>query len=251
MMIYGLYQSAAGMMTNEYRQNVIANNLANADTVGFKQELAVFAERVPAARAGRRHGPSAPDLAGLTGGLWLGRTHTDFSQGGLVRTDHPTDVALDGRGFLVVQVDDRPLYTRDGRLVMAADGVLRAATDGAPVLGVGGRPILLDPHGGRIAIDEEGRVLQNGVPRGQLAVVDFADYRGLRHAGAGRFDADDTRPVPAGARLRSGFLESSGVAPIRELANMIETSRAYQLNARLLSLQDQSAARLIRAVARR
>src|SRR3989442_9991693 len=79
--IYGLYQSAAGMMTSEYAQSVLANNLANADTVGFKRDVAVFAERLRADQAGRRDGPTAEGLGSLSGGTWLGRTDVDFSEG--------------------------------------------------------------------------------------------------------------------------------------------------------------------------
>ena len=249
-MIYGLYHSAAGMMTSEYQQNIIANNLANAETTGFKQELAVFAERDPERIAGYRQGPSATEMDGLSGGLWLGRTHTDHTQGGLVHTNNPTDIALEGPGFLVVDVDGQPQYTRDGRLVRDADGQLCSATDGAPVLGVGGAPIVLDPHGGKLEFDEDGRILQDGAVRGQLALADFEDYTVLRKAGAGRFDAGDAETVPSAARVLGRTLESSGVAPVKELVSMIEASRAYEINARMLSLQDQSVSGLISAIAR-
>ena len=249
-MIYGLYHSAAGMMTNEYRQSVVANNLANADTVGFKQEVAVFAERDPESIAGNRHGPSAEGLEGLSGGLWLGRTYTDFSQGALQETGNLHDVALDGPGFLVVEVDGEPQYTRDGRLIKDSQGYLRAVTDGAPVLGIGGGPIVMNPHGGQPTFDEDGRVRQDGLVVGQLAVVDFAERGGLRHAGGGRFDAGDAEPIASPARVVAGYVERSGVEPVKELVNMIETSRAYQINARMLSLQDQSIGRLISMIAR-
>ena len=134
-MIYGWYNSAAGMMVNEYRQDVLANNLANADTVGFKRDVAVFAERQQARVAGNRHGPSARGLRDLSGGLWLGKTHIDYSEASHVRTDNPLDVSLSGPGFLSVQVNGQRLYTRDGRMMMDRDGLLVAAADGAPVTG--------------------------------------------------------------------------------------------------------------------
>jgi len=249
-MIYGLYHSAAGMMTNEYRQNVIANNLANADTVGFKQQIPVFAEREPESVAGPQRGPSAPDLAGLSGGLWLGRTQTDFRSGPLLQTDNPLDVALDGAGFFVVEANGRPLYTRDGRLIRDADGQLRSANDGAPILGVGGAPLLVNPLGGPVSITEEGRVVQDGALVGQLAVVDFADRRVLRHAGGSRFDAGGAEPIAALALVLDRHVENSGVVPVKELVGMIDSSRAYQMNAQMLSLQDQTIGRLISVIAR-
>jgi flagellar basal body rod protein FlgG len=248
--IYGLYHSAAGMMTSEYRQNVIANNLANAETVGFKQELTLFAERLPAREAGVRNGPSDPGMAGLSGGLWLGRTCTDYSQSSLLATGYPTDLALEGPGFLVVEVAGQPQYTRDGRFVMAADGQLRAVSDGAPALDVTGRPIWLNPHGGAPQFDEDGRVLQDGLARGRLALVDFEDYEALRKVGASRFEAGDAPTTGSAARVLSGHLESSGVEPVRELVSMLETTRAHEVNARMLGMQDQSLSRLISVIGR-
>ncbi len=249
-MIYGLYHSAAGMMTNEYRTDVIANNIANADTVGFKRQFAVFAERQPAADAGQRSGPSAEYLQGLSGGLWLGRTHTDFESGPPVRTDRPLDVALEGRGFLSVQKDGAKLFTRDGRLLMDPAGRLVAATDGAPVLGRGGVPIVLNPLGGSASIDDAGRIMQDNAVAGWLEVSDFDDYAALRHAGAGRYDAGGQTPIAPQARVLAGHVENSAVEPVSELVQMIEASRAYQMNAQMISLQDQTAARLISVVTR-
>ena len=245
-MIYGLYNSAAGMMVNEYRQAVIANNLANADTVGFKRDIAVFAERMPARTAGMRRGPSAPDLSGLSGGLWLGQTCTDFGEASKIRTENPLDIALDGPGFLVVAADGQQLLTRDGRLRTDAEGRLVATTDGAAVLGVGGLPIQVNPLGGPVTIDEDGRVQQDGRVVGELLRVDFADYGALRKVGDGRYTApEDATLRPAVARVQAGYLESSGVKPIHELVQMIAASRAYQMNARMVAVQDQTLGRLV------
>ncbi len=250
-MIYGLYQSAAGMLVNEYRQDVLANNLANADTVGFKREIAVFAERDPASEAGRRDGPTADWLSALTGGIWLGETQTDFSAGNLVKTEEPLDVALEGPGFLVVSAEGQDQYTRDGRLTTTPTGQIVAATDGAPVLGVGNTPLFVNPVGGPTTIDQDGIVRQDGAALGQLALADFEDYRTLEKAGTGRFRAPDgAATVPARSRVLSGFVESSGVQPVQNMTEMIAASRAYTINARMLQLQDESAARVINLVAR-
>jgi len=238
------------MMTTEYRQAVLANNVANADTVGFKRDVATLAERLPARLAGRRHGPSAVDLAGLSGGMWLGQTFTDHSPGTKVATGEWHDVALDGPGFLVVQVDGQPQYTRDGRMLLDRDGFLVAASDGAPVLGLGGLPIRLNPRGGTPSIDIQGRIAQDGAVVAELELVDFDDYTALRKAGATRFVAPEYGRRPAPVLVQSGYLESAGVEAVQELVNLMEASRAYQVNARMVALQDESVGRLISTVMR-
>jgi flagellar basal body rod protein FlgG len=248
-MIYGLYQSAAGMMVNEYRQNVLANNLANAETVGFKRDVVAFAERQRASEAGRREGPTNELLEGLCGGVWLAQTKTDFDEGNLVRSENPLDVALAGPGFLRVAARGQEYLTRDGRMVMDPDGWLVAATDGAAILGRGGQPIRLNPRGGAVSIDEDGRIEQDGATRGRLAVVGVDDADRLRKTGASRFVAEDAQLGRSPAKVMSGYTESSGVEPIQELVSMIAASRAYQFNAQMVSLQDASAGRLINVVA--
>lgn len=244
-MIYGLYHSAAGMLTSEYRQNITANNLANAETAGFKRDLATFAERIRADEAGRRFGPSDAGLAGLSGGMWLGQTYTDFSDGQLLRTSVDTDVALEGPGFFMVRKDGEVYLTRDGRMTLDTDGRLISVTDGAAVLGVGDIPLRANPRGGELRIDQTGRIFQDEAPIGQLAVADVRDPDALHKAGAGRwtFDGDDLGP--AFARVRQGFVEQSGVQPLKELVQMMESSRAFQINAQMVSLQSESAGRML------
>ncbi len=244
-MIYGLYNSAAGMATNEYRQAVLANNLANADTVGFKRDIPVFAERAPARLAGDRSGPSAPDLAGLSGGLWLGRTCTDFGEASKVKTDNPLDVALDGPGFLSVAADGQRRLTRDGRMRLDTQGRLVAVSDGAPVLGRGGMPLQLNPFGGPPSIDQDGRIQQDGQILGELDLADVTNYAALQKVGEGRYATPDENLRPSPANVYSGYTESSGVKPVSELVSMIDASRAYQLNAQMISVQDQTLGRLI------
>ena len=250
-MIYGLYQSAAGMMVNEYRQGVLANNLANAETSGFKRDVATFSERRTAADVGQRRGPTHDLMQQLTGGIWLGKTQTDFGEGVLQRTELATDIALAGPGFFQVRdAQGTDLLTRDGRLLMDSEGRLVSATDGAAVLGRGGAPILLNPRGGELTIDDEGRVSQDGQIAAQLAVVDVTDYDALQKVGASRFRGGELLATPRPeARVMQGFVESSGVEPVKEMVSMLEASRAYQLNAQMITMQDQSLGRLIGSIA--
>lgn len=252
-MIYGLYHSAAGMLTNEYQQGVIANNLANADTVGFKRDVATFAERLQAELAGVRKGPSAEGLGGISGGLWLGQTHTSHKEGAYEKTGNPSDVAVEGLGFLTVQQDGQTLLTRDGRFMLDQGGRLVSVTDGAEVLNAGGQPIQLNPRSGPLSfVDQEGWIYQNingnDVRITQLGLTDVADYDALTKVGAGRFVTEPENLTPTYARVRGGFVEQSGVDAVPEMVNMIETARSFQINASLVSLQDQTLGRLLTLV---
>lgn len=250
-MIYGFYNSAAGMLTNEYRQAVLSNNLANADTVGFKREVPVFAERLTAEEAGLRRGPSAPDLASLSGGLWLGRTAVDHEGGAQLKTDNPLDAALAGSGFFAVSAGGRTLYTRDGRFTVNNDGVLASVIDGAEVLDRAGNAIRVNPLGPSPQITRDGRITQDGAVVGDLQIVDFADYDVLAKVGASRFAAPDgATPLDGAADIYSGTIEQSGAKPIHELVELMAASRAYQMNAQMVTLQDQTLGRLIGLISR-
>jgi flagellar basal-body rod protein FlgG len=251
-MIHGLYHSASAMLVNEYRQNVIANNLANADTVGYARDIPTFAERDPAAIAGEVFGESDPLLDPLSGGIWLGQTHTVYGRGNMVHTYRALDVAVRGDGFLAVQTDQGTQFTRDGRLMVNGAGQLVSVLDGNPVAGVGGLPILLNPIRGEqgVEIDEEGFVRQDKAIVGQIQVVNFDDYDTLRKVGASRVDGSKGRLVPSTATLASRVLENSSADPLREVVDMMEATRAYQLNAQMITTQDATVGRLVSVIAR-
>jgi flagellar basal body rod protein FlgG len=231
------------MLANQFRQDVIANNLANADTAGFKRDFALLAQQnvTPAARS--RLGPQYADDGVLPAGV-----RTDFSQGPLITTGQPLDAALNGPGFFAVSLNGQKLLTRDGRMRLDADGRLLSAADGAEILGTGGAAIRTNPRGGPLSITEDGELLQDGSTVGQLDVEDVADSRLLTKVGTARFSADATHSTAIAARVSSGQIESSASEPVKELVSMIEASRAYQLNAQMVSLQDETAGRLIGAV---
>jgi flagellar basal body rod protein FlgG len=237
------------MLTGEYRQSVIANNLANAETVGFKRDIASFMERDPARLAGERVGPSNELYDAMTGGVWMARTVTDHSEGTPMQTNVETDVALNGPGFLMVGDGGKALLTRDGRMIVDPFGNLVAATDGKPILGDGGFPIRVNPRGERLSINEDGWISQDGTVVARLALVDVADKDRMLKEGATRFSTDPQNYQPALARVMQGHLELSSVEAVKEMVSMIEASRAYQLNAQMVTLQDQTAGRLLSIVA--
>lgn len=250
-MIYGLWLSAAGLQVNEHQQAVIANNLANLNTTGFKRDLAVFRDRLVESRSGLggvrfRH----PVLDGLSGGTFQNPTATDFSQASLEQGG-PLDVAMDGDGFFTVQVGKEARYTRDGRFTLNADGDLITVAGGHPVLDTSGNPIHIgNENAGKISIDSEGRIKIGDREVGTLNVTDFADRSLLIKVGQNTFDGRYAKAVEAKGTVRQGFHESSGVEPTTELVRMIEASRCYELNASLISMQDGMMGRAINDVGR-
>ncbi len=187
----------------------------------------------------------------MPGGLFETPVHTDFSQALIELSTSPLDVAVDGDGFLTVQTPDGPRYTRDGRMTLNRDGELRHASSGYPVVDAEGKPILLDStQTSRIKIDELGRVKQGERDAGRLAIVDFADRSGLEKTGQNLFAADRARPITASGTVRQFATEGSGADPVTSLVEMIDATRAYQLNATMLTLQDESLGRLVNELGR-
>lgn len=250
-MIYGLYQSAAGLQAQDYRQTLLANNLANVDTPGFKPDRVTFQERLVRSLAQNDAAGRHDVLDALPGGLFETRVYTDYAPAGLETGGGPLDTAILGDGFLRVHTADGDRVTRDGRMVMDESGRLLHAASGGEMLDVQGRGIVLNRNdGGAIRIDDTGRVFQGERLAGRLAVVDFADRSALTKSGENLFDAGGARFATATGRVQQRAVESSGTEPTQTLVEMIEASRAYQINATLLSLQDESLGRAVSELGR-
>ena len=253
-MTYGLWLSAAGLQVNEYRQSIWANNLANANTTGFKHDLAVIQERDVESRAAAGGGRFAhPVLDSLTGGTWVRPTIHTFERGDFERTNNPLDLAIEGDGFLSVSDGQDTRHTRDGRLTLNRGGelVLVAGQGRWRVLDDGGTPIRVDPAGeGKIEISADGMIRQGGEEVARLGVVEFADPSQLTKVGANLYRNHAGAAAPSPSRIRSGYLELSTVNPVNGLAKMIEVARAYEVNANLISLQDQTIGLAVTTVGR-
>jgi flagellar basal-body rod protein FlgF len=250
-MDYGLWLSAAGLQVNQHQQAVIANNLANLNTAGFKRDLAIARDRLVESQSGPGGiGFRNRILDNLSGGTFVNPTATDFTQGAM-ENGSPLDVGISGDGFFTVQVGSEVRYTRDGRFTLNKDGDLVTAVGQHPVLDKSNQPIHIgqeDPE--RISIESGGRIAIGDREVGTLGVVDFADRRLLIKAGANTFDGRYAKAVEATGDLRQGFFEASGVEPSTELVRMVEVARLYQLNASLISLQDGMIGRAVNDVGR-
>jgi flagellar basal-body rod protein FlgF len=247
-MPYGLYISAEGAQVQSRRMEVIANNIANVDTVGFKRDLAVMQSRYAEAIERGATSPGAGTINDIGGGVQFRQTVTDFSPGSLRKTGNPTDVALQGDGFFVVRKGQERLLTRAGNFRLTAAGDL-VTQQGYPVLGEGNSQINLSPTAGPWEIDASGTVSQSG-RRQELQIVKPASLGDLVKSGENLFrPLTDVRPVAAGDRsVSGGYLEMSAVQPTTEMTTMIETSRILEANINVMKTHNEMLSGLIERI---
>lgn len=243
----GLYIAASGMDSTLARQDVIANNLANASTIGFKQNRAVdvafptyLIARIHDQRMNVLDGTAEvrPTIGFMGGGVIPQEITTDYSQGAHMDTKNPLDFALNGPGFFsVLSPDGKTFLTRDGNFSLDANGRL-VTGDGLPVLGHNGE-IYVD--GNQVTVDAEGNINVDGKALDQLLVVKVQDEKKLTKVGHSLFDAGPNNKIdtaPDDIQVEQGTLEQSNVNSIEEMVNMIDTYRNYELNSRIISTYD-------------
>ena len=257
-MNYGLYLSAAGALSSMHRQDIIANNLANMNTIGFKPESAFTRARLPERLESPGHFADPQEmLEQLGGGLLVQPTNIALKQGTLVQSGNDFDLGIEGRGFFVVRPADSVAptdrrLTRDGRLTLNAANELVMVGTGHRVLGTDQQPIRLDPAAPLLA-HSDGRLVQNGSIMGTLALVSPADPSHLIKAGDNLLRADlpatafEQRP---GGRIVQGSLEQSAVDPIIMLNSMIGASKAAQSNLKMMQYADNIIGQAINTMGR-
>ena len=266
-MLRGLYTSGIGMQAQMNRMDVLSNNLANADTTGFKRDLTVtrsFTDEVMFRVNGHTAGPLPHQgLAGRhrpiglsTSGIFVDEVFTDFSGGRLRAVHDPLAMAIQGSGFFTVDVtlttgEVVTRYTRDGNFAMNAAGML-VTREGGMVMGVDGGPIFMPMGAGDIVFAPNGEIVVGGAVVGQLAIVDFEDLTTLRKVGNNNFDITDlTVAIPFTGSIIQGYVEDSNINVVREMIEIINTSRIYEANARFVQTMDQTLARAVNDIARR
>jgi len=217
--------------------DVVANNIANLNTTGFKADGSLFEEYLNSAARADQTGSRVSFVHDR--GVWH-----DMSQGPIERTGSPLDVAIDGKGFLVVQTPNGERYTRNGSLQINATGQL-VTSDGFPVLGDGG-PITLQSTDRQVQISRDGTIsVREGTSkvdsaRGKIRLVTFANPQQLQKEGSSTFSATaGAAPQPATTGgLIQGAIEKSNVRGVVEMSRMIEITRAYTQLDSLLQQQN-------------
>jgi flagellar basal-body rod protein FlgF/flagellar basal-body rod protein FlgG len=238
-MPYGLYISAEGAQAQSQRLDVISNNLANVDTVGFKRDLAMFQARNAEAIDQGKAIPGSGSMNDIGGGVSFQGSRTDYSMGPLKTTGNATDVALRREGFFQVRDGKETYLTRAGNFRLTPRGEL-VTQDGLPVLGESGSPIALENPQMPWEMTAAGEVRQ-GTETQRLAIVKPSSLGDLVKVGGNKFRAlADTRPVAPGERdVATGHLEMSGVEPTAEMVEMIQTSRYMEANLNMMQTQDR------------
>lgn len=262
-MNYGLYLSAGGALASLHKQDVLANNLANINTVGFKPDLVNFRARLPE----RLESPT-PDadpqllLEQLGGGQFTDPTRIDFHQGDLAQSHSDLDMAIQGDGFFVVSNGkgsgaDNLRFTRDGRFTLNSAGELVMITNGMRVLDPNDQPIRLN-RSAKLQVDGAGNILQNGAAIAKVQISTIADKSNIvkegsnvmRFAGAKGQAGSGAKRQPASGSVKQGWVESSGVDPILAMNAMINVSKAIQANSTMMQYHDNIMGQAINTFAR-
>jgi flagellar basal-body rod protein FlgF len=217
-------------MTIQQEMDAIANNIANANTVGYKADRVTFNQYLP---------PQS-GLSGYASTVFpkLASPFRQTEEGTISTTSDPLDVAIKGQGYLVVDTPQGQRYTRDGHLTLNASGQLVNAA-GRPILDDGGRPIVIPPNAGAITIDTDGSISAGEQALGKIRVVSFDNEQALKRAGAGLYVADGITPKTAQKfQLIQGSLEGSNISPVLEMTRMMENARAYEEAQKVVSTED-------------
>jgi flagellar basal-body rod protein FlgF len=251
-MISGLYMSASGVITNSHRQDVIANNLANIETNGFKRALSLVQQRPPESIESGRTDLSNPMLDRMGGGMFLSPTRLDLSQGGIEQSDSSLHMAIFGKGYFAVKDGDETRLTRNGNFMLdRAGNLIQADGSGRPVLNTEKQPIRLNPTRlAQTSIDKDGLITVGGDFAGQIGLFDVADPKSLVPIGGTLLATPPgaTLQPATDGRIQSGYLESSNVDPASEMAQLLDAQRQLEANANMIRFQDQTLGKLVNEV---
>lgn len=236
---------ASGAVVQQLRLEILANNLANLGTSGFKRDLAIFSAAAPEAQTVQSSGAPASGDPRFPLPVLPFAQSVDFSQGALETTDRPLDVALDGDGFFSIQTPSGVEYTRQGSFSLDAESRL-VTSESFPVLGESG-PITIE--GDRVTITSEGDILVDDNEAGQLRIVDFPKPYRLKRTEGTRFVPESRNAAavrPKAVSVVQGAVEASNTEAVTAMTRMIEVNRlfeSYQKVIQTTSEMDQKAAR--------
>lgn len=272
-MIRGLYTGAAGMLSQMTRMDVVANNLANVDKTAFKKDTTIF-KNFPEMLLRRIDDDGVvkfplgsydkmPYIGKIGTGVEVNEVFTDYKQGSLRQTNNQFDLALEGKGFFVVETEKGNRYTRDGSFLIDKGHYL-VTKDGHKVLGEKG---YIQIQKNNFMISEEGDIVinsslqdnpvvsdvqndwQNATPIDRIKIVNFRELRELKKEGNSFYRDTLFSGAPETPselpKVRQGFLETANTNIVEEMVQMIEVQRAYEANSKSVQSHDSALSRLI------
>lgn len=274
-MLKGLYTAYTGMINEQHRMDVLANNLANSTTNGFKKEGTtsqafdnVLAYKIkdlsepgnlprPLARnravdQNELNNPNNEDYlerrvrrTGLNLGVKIGENYVDYSEGPIKETGNPLDLAISDRGFFAVEYTNKAgetstKYTRDGNFTMNLQGYL-VTQDGDFVLDENGRRIRMETEL-PVSIDRNGNITQDGGFVAAIGLTDFEDYNYLERFGENYFQPIEgaTEAEEVESQIYAGYLEMANISVVTEMVNMIALQRQYESNQKVITTYDDT-----------
>ncbi|MFZ5975303.1 MAG: flagellar basal-body rod protein FlgF [Bacillota bacterium] len=245
-MLRGLYIAGTGMLTQMSRMNVLTNNIANAQTTGFKADQ-MLTRSFKDMMIERINDPAVVNTTNEVGplntGIHIDEIYTAFEQGAIEQTGLGTDLAIEGDAFFTVQTPDGIRYTRAGNFTVNKQGYL-VTSEGNQVLGKNG-PVHVGT--GAFSVDATGVVEAGGKRIDQLRMAAFADNSGLRKAGSNLFTNYTNQPEleATGYSVVQNSLENSNVEVVDEIVRMMTVQRAYETNQKVIQITDETFARAV------
>lgn len=244
-MVRGLYTAYTGMANEQKRLDIISNNLANASTVGFKEESVtnqsfdnVLTFKIKDASEAYVERP----IGTMSLGVRLGEVYTDYGQGSLRETGNNYDLAIEGKGFFKVAVTDgngteTTKYTRDGSFKLNANGFV-VDDDGNRLMSESGY-VQIPTDVSEVAIDSDGSVYCDGTLYDRVGITDFEDYDYLKKFGDNMYETvTGATETEVTGTLQQGFTEQSNVQSVSEMVEMISITRAYEANSKVIKTVD-------------
>lgn len=246
-MIKGLYTAASGMMLQMAKQDVVANNLANVNTSGYKKHVAVsraFPEMLISRLGETKENAwgelkaERPTVIGRLGtGACMDGLYTDFQTGNIRKTDNNSDLAITSSGYFVVETPDGERFTRCGEFKINSDGML-TTSEGYPVIDAFDDYIYIE---GEFTVDRMGNIIIDGEELTRFKIVDFENPQALERQGDSLLNADEEYTEAEHAQLLQGYIEDSNVNAVKEMVNLISVVRAYESMQKIVQAVDETA----------
>lgn len=245
-MIKGIYTAASSMLTHQEKMNLISNNLANVSTSGYKKDEGIQESFPEMMISLLEKGKQNREIGSLGTGVHLQQTYTDFTQGSFISTGNKLDLAIEGDGFFVLQTPNGLRYTRNGNFTLNNNGQI-VSNQGYPLMGEEG-PLQVIP-GREIIITENGQLFFDELQGGRILVVDFPDSNQLSKIGENLYSSDyEAEQQVQGYFIKQGFLENSNVNLVQEMVKMIEASRYYDINQKVITAYDGTLDKVVNSV---